>query len=148
MNLSWFRNTKWQMFKIDRGRPMSCPYWFIFRKKRYKKERGIMSESTVPLEGEAETTSSARDGNLAKLMRYTVTKLILLIFTVAVGIYLTVLIANMGGYVDEIRRGTIRESVSLQVLNDPAMQQLDPEVRNAQMAEMIRLAAYSSLPNT
>ena len=34
-----------------------------------------------------------------------------LIATVIVGVYLTILIANMGGHVDEIRRGQIREIV-------------------------------------
>ncbi|MEK6256776.1 MAG: ABC transporter permease [Chloroflexota bacterium] len=36
-------------------------------------------------------------------------------FTVAVGVYLTILIANMGGYVDEIRKGAIREIVAIQI---------------------------------
>ncbi len=39
-----------------------------------------------------------------------------LFFTVAVGVYITVIVANMGGYVDEIRRATIRETVALQAM--------------------------------
>ena len=42
--------------------------------------------------------------------RYTLTRLVVLFFTMVVGIYLTILIANMGGYVDTIMKAEIREN--------------------------------------
>jgi peptide/nickel transport system permease protein len=44
--------------------------------------------------------------------------MVVLFLTVIVGIYLVVLVANMGGYVDEIRKGSIKEQVSIAVFAD------------------------------
>lgn len=74
-----------------------------------------------------------------RVARYTVVRLITLFITVIVGVYLTVLIANMGGYVDEIRRGEIREGIQMRMLTDPTLRNLPPEVRAKQMEEMIRI---------
>ena len=60
-----------------------------------------------------------------------------LFFTVVVALYLTVLIANMGGYVDEIRRAQIREDVNMRVANDPAMRNVSQEARETKINEMI-----------
>jgi len=51
-------------------------------------------------------------------------RLLTMAFTVVVGLYLTILIANMGGYVDEIRRGQIREDIQQGVMNDQALRNL------------------------
>jgi peptide/nickel transport system permease protein len=51
-------------------------------------------------------------------------RLVTMAFTVVIGLYLTILIANMGGYVDQIRRGEIRENTQQQVMNDPALRSL------------------------
>lgn len=74
-----------------------------------------------------------------RVARYTVVRLITLFITVIIGVYLTVLIANMGGYVDEIRRGEIREGIQMRMLTDPTLRNLPPEVRAKQMEEMIRI---------
>jgi peptide/nickel transport system permease protein len=66
-------------------------------------------------------------------------RLVFLFFTIIIGVYLTILIANMGGYVDQIRRGVIREQVGLQVLEDPTFRQLSQEQRDALIADMIRV---------
>jgi peptide/nickel transport system permease protein len=60
--------------------------------------------------------------------------------TVVVGVYLTIIIANMGGYVDRIQRGQIEEQISFQVINNPEFKPLAPDVRKARIAEMTRLA--------
>lgn len=78
-------------------------------------------------------------GTLTRLLRYTVVRMVMLFITIVVGIYLTILIANMGGYVDEIRRGDIRESVAIRVNTDPALRRLPPEARNQRMADMVAL---------
>ncbi len=44
---------------------------------------------------------------LVRVARYSIVRLIGLFFGVAVAVYLTILVANMGGYVDEIKKGNI-----------------------------------------
>ena len=74
-----------------------------------------------------------------RLLRYTLLKLLVLFFTVAVGVYITVLVANMGGYVDEIRRSQIRESVTLAATADKEFQQLPAEEKRAILDERIAM---------
>jgi peptide/nickel transport system permease protein len=64
-------------------------------------------------------------------------RVVTLMLTVIISLYLTILIANMGGYVDQIRKGEIRESVFLRVRNDPALRALTPEVRNQRAEQLI-----------
>jgi peptide/nickel transport system permease protein len=45
----------------------------------------------------------------------------------------------MGGHVDEIRRGEIRETIAMRVMNDPVLKALDVETRNRRMESMIAL---------
>lgn len=74
-----------------------------------------------------------------RLLRYTLLKLLVLFFTVAVGVYITVLVANMGGYVDEIRRSQIRESVTLAATADKEFQQLPSEEKRAILDDRIAM---------
>jgi len=62
--------------------------------------------------------------------------------TILVGVYLSILVANMGGYVDEIRRGAIREQVSVSIFGDQSaeMRQLSVEERNELINEQVALA--------
>ena len=53
---------------------------------------------------------------LVRFVRYAALKAVTLFITVAIGLYLTILVANLGGYVDEIFRGRIEESIAMQVL--------------------------------
>ena len=76
-----------------------------------------MTEITMPVESDPVETQSG-GGTFVKLARYTFTRLVILAITVTIGIYLTVLIANMGGYVDEIRKGAIREQIAFQIFAD------------------------------
>lgn len=66
-----------------------------------------------------------------RLARYTVVKLVALLFTVAIGVYITVVIANMGGYLDEIRLASIREQVALAATADPAFRGMNNAERSA-----------------
>jgi peptide/nickel transport system permease protein len=81
--------------------------------------------------------SSAGARNAIKLARYTVVKLGALFVAVVVGVYLTILIANMGGYVDRIIKGQIREQVSISIGMDPEMRQRPIEERNRLIEETI-----------
>jgi len=73
----------------------------------------------------------------SRIFRYSAYKIVMLFFTVAIGVYLTVLIANMGGYVDTIRRAQIREAIALVIRGDETMRLLSVEERTAIMNEMI-----------
>jgi peptide/nickel transport system permease protein len=65
-----------------------------------------------------------------RVFRYVVLRAVSLFLTVVVGVYLAILIANMGGYVDEIRKAQIREQVGATMLADPKLRALPPsEVR-------------------
>ncbi len=66
---------------------------------------------------------------LARVARYTAVRLITLAITVVVAVYLTILIANMGGYVDQIRMGQIRETVNQSVAGNPAYRGLSIDAR-------------------
>ena len=85
------------------------------------------------------TRGGSGSGGFARLARYTLTRAISLLATVVIGVYLTILIANMGGYVDEIRRGEIREAAALIVLNLPEARLVPAEERNRILEEQIRL---------
>ncbi len=74
-----------------------------------------------------------------RLLRYTTLKLLVLFFTVAVGVYITVLVANMGGYVDKIRRSQIRESVTLAATADKEFQKLPAAEKRAILDERIAM---------
>lgn len=99
-----------------------------------------MAETTfqpevLPVEKPRRNTST-----FVRVARYTLVRVITLFITVVIGIYLTILIANMGGYVDEILRAQIRETVQQNMLNDPAAKLLAPEQKNKRMEELIHLA--------
>lgn len=69
-----------------------------------------------------------------RVAKYTVVRLGVLFITTVIGIYLTIMIANMGGYVDVIVRNQIRENITTAVNVNPANRGIAPEVR----AEMIQ----------
>ena len=74
-----------------------------------------MAEATLPLPKQEHSKSnekSALAGTLSRIGKYTLVRLGALFVTVVIGVYLTILIANMGGYVDNIRRGQIYEGVA------------------------------------
>ena len=76
------------------------------------------------------TPKKARhQSTFVRVSRYVVVRLLTLLVTVVIGIYLTIVIANMGGFVDTIMKGEIRERVTNSVIASPAAQQMDPDVR-------------------
>lgn len=96
-------------------------------------------QTQIDLEQVQDEERKARKQATKRLLRYTVLKLLVLFFTVAVGVYITVLVANMGGYVDEIRRSQIRESVTLAATADKEFQQLPAEEKRAILDERIAM---------
>lgn len=88
------------------------------------------------------TGSIARKATVStinRVARYTLVRLVTLFVTVVIGVYLTILIANMGGYLDQIRRGEIRESVQARMLTDPTLRNLPPEARQKRIEDLVRL---------
>lgn len=76
---------------------------------------------------------------LNRVLRYTVVRVVALFVTVVVGVYLTILVANMGGYVDQIKRAQIREQVSISVNLDPGTRALTPAQRNELIEGLVRV---------
>lgn len=67
---------------------------------------------------------------LSRILKYLLYRSVALFVTVVIGVYLTVLIANMGGYLDVIRKAQIQEAVGIAVMADPATKGLpDAEIK-------------------
>ena len=101
-----------------------------------------MSELTMPLQPEADTPAGEerRGGRTAlKLTRYVVTKVAALFLALVIGVYLTILIANMGGYVDQMIASQIRERVGLAVSMDPDLRQLPMEQRRQMIEDIVAI---------
>jgi peptide/nickel transport system permease protein len=62
-----------------------------------------------------------------RILKYSLVRLASLLFSVVVAIFLTILIASMGGKVDEMRMGEIRENVVQAVRSNRANRDLPPE---------------------
>lgn len=89
-----------------------------------------MAQANPPIDGDAiqpkeKTTKGV--STFSRVARYTAVRLLTMAFTVTIGVYLTILIANMGGYVDNIRRAQIREDVNMRVASNPAVRNLSVE---------------------
>ncbi|MFN7035564.1 MAG: ABC transporter permease [Bellilinea sp.] len=81
----------------------------------------------------------ATASTLSRLAKYTLVKILTLGVTIVIGVYLTIIIANMGGEVDNIRRGEIRERIALGVSMNPEMRRLPAEERNKLINDMVRI---------
>jgi peptide/nickel transport system permease protein len=106
-----------------------------------------MSDTTLPVEqqpapSEAVAASrSASASTLSRVLKYTAVRSIALFVTVVIGVYLTILIANMGGYVDRIRMSQIQEGLGATLGMDPQFRQLPAAERQRLMNEMVALEA-------
>ena len=98
---------------------------------------------TLPPKAVPEEKVKRPPSALSRVLRYTLARIVTLFVTVVVGIYLTILIANMGGYVDEIQRAQVRETIQQSALNDPSYKTLSPAERTKRMADAIRIREQS-----
>ncbi|HTO99759.1 MAG TPA: hypothetical protein VMJ64_00165, partial [Anaerolineales bacterium] len=96
------------------------------------------TESPAPAVPQAEKKQTSTS-TFVRVMRYSAVRLVTLFATVVVGVYLTIMIANMGGYVDQIMRNDIREKVTQQYANNKATQNMDPELRKQLIQKEIAL---------
>ena len=85
------------------------------------------------------TQKTASSSTFLRVARYAAVRLLTLFVTVVIGVYLTILIANMGGYVDEIMKNDIRERVNQQFANSAAAQKLSTEARKQLIEQSITL---------
>jgi len=60
---------------------------------------------------------------------FTLRRVLALFVTILVGVYLTIIIANMGGKVDELRELQIRSTVAEAVRADPSFQTMSSETQ-------------------
>src|SRR6266498_2072932 len=81
-----------------------------------------------PIENTA-VKKARHESTFVRVLRYVAVRLTTLFVTVVIGIYLTILIANMGGYVDTIMRGEIRERITNSIVGNAAFLKMAPEVR-------------------
>src|SRR5512140_2552701 len=82
---------------------------------------------------------SATRGTLIRVARYSAVRLATLFVTVVIGIFLTIMIANMGGHVDEIMRADITENVIQGMARDPNARNMTPDARKQLIQERIAL---------
>lgn len=83
--------------------------------------------------------TSRPSSTFARVAQYTALRGITVFFTVIVAVYLTVLVANMGGKVDEIRKADIRFSVSMAAAQNDALRDLSKAEYDDYVARMITL---------
>lgn len=100
--------------------------------------REMRSIHDISSDGE-EPSGANRGRSVARLLRYVGGRLVMLAVSVTLGVYLAVLIANMGGYVDQIRRGQIRETVAVVMSMDEETRQLTDEQRQRLIDERVRI---------
>ncbi|GIV62686.1 MAG: ABC transporter permease [Chloroflexota bacterium] len=81
----------------------------------------------------------ATASTLSRLAKYTLVKILTLGVTIVIGVYLTIIIANMGGEVDNIRRGEIRERVALMVSMNQDLRRLPAEERAKYINDMVQI---------
>lgn len=100
-----------------------------------------MAEATLTPKAGAKmpAASSPLVSTLNRVFKYTAVRTVALFLTVVVGVYLTILIANMGGYVDDIKRGQIREGISIAVSLDPANRALTVAQRSKLVDELVAI---------
>ena len=74
-----------------------------------------------------------------RVVKYTGVRLVVLFITVVIAIYLTILIANMGGYVDTMMRSEIEYNVTQVVATNPANRNMTSEQKKLMTEQLISL---------
>lgn len=104
-----------------------------------------MSDTTLNIDRDVSPFEEKKKGSpstASRLLKYSAAKAAGLAIAVLIGVYLTILIANMGGYVDEMRRGFIREQVAMALFADTSAESrnMTPEQKQAVVEEQVALA--------
>ena len=96
-------------------------------------------EATEPKPAPEVMTKAGSNSTFLRVIRYSAVRLFTLFVTVVIGVYLTIMIANLGGYVDTIMRNDIRDRITQQFAASHAAQNMDPATRQKLIAESIAL---------
>jgi len=91
----------------------------------------------VPANSSPVSKKAFGNSTFMRMAKYTAFRLVTMMITVTIGVYLTILIANMGGYVDTIMRNEIRDNTTQSMIANPAFRNLAPEVRAKLIQEKI-----------
>jgi len=95
---------------------------------------GSVTENITPTVERKKSTSS---NTLIRVLKYSGVRLLSLFSTVVIGVYLTIMIANMGGYVDQMMKAEIQERITMQIAMNPAFKTMDPATRSELTQEKI-----------
>ncbi|MXX24876.1 MAG: ABC transporter permease [Caldilineaceae bacterium SB0668_bin_21] len=99
-----------------------------------------MTDAALPLQPDAASAERPEtQSTLARVVQYTGLRLVALFFTILIGVYLTILLANMGGYVDQIRKNYIREQVALSVGFNDEFKNMTSEERREHIEKLVAL---------
>ncbi|MCY4090449.1 MAG: ABC transporter permease [Caldilineaceae bacterium] len=99
-----------------------------------------MTDAALPLQPGAESAKRSKtQSTLTRVVQFTVLRMVALFFTVLIGVYLTILIANMGGHVDEIRKGYIRETVAIAVSQNQELTNMTADERREHIDKLVVL---------
>lgn len=90
-----------------------------------------MSTETLPAPAGSVPVAkkSIANSTFVRIVKYTAVRILTMAVTVTIGVYLTILIANMGGYVDTIMRNEIRDGTTQAILANPTYRNLTPEAK-------------------
>ncbi len=82
--------------------------------------------------------------NLSRLLKYFLVRILILAITLIIGVYAVILVANMGGAVDNIRKSQIREQIGTRLLGDEVYRMMSADERKeyVKMLEEIEFKRY------
>lgn len=86
-----------------------------------------------------QTDAKGRGGSFVRIAKYIIVRAIVLVLAVITGVYLTILVANMGGALDELMKAQIQEETSMMVFNDPELQLMPSAERKDHILQLIDL---------
>lgn len=99
-----------------------------------------MTDAALPLQPDAASVERPKSqSTLSRVVQYTGLRMIAMLITIMIGVYLTIIIANMGGHVDNIRKGYIREQVALSVGFNDEFKNMTSEERRAHIDKLVAL---------
>jgi len=89
--------------------------------------------------GEKHEKKKSGTSTFSRLAKYTSARLVMQLLTVVIGVFLTIMIANMGGYVDQILKGAIRQSVMEQMRTNPELDDKTLEEKEVYLMNEIKI---------
>lgn len=96
----------------------------------------VTNVPTPSLEAPAAARSRGGTSTLVRVLQYAGTRVVAIGIAIVIAVYLTILIANMGGYVDQMRIASIREMVGMAVYQAEEFRHLTGEQKRQLIEEM------------